>query len=287
MVVAQITRQSFDAAFPVESQILEIPSVRRMSLMQQRGMLDRFDAHGFVILRCLDLSDSYQDLLGLGRYFGNPAPHPRADDQGIVGINAFKRTAGFLGSTPAEHLLHTDGAFRDAPEKIITLQCVTPAAIGGMTILASAQAAYDHVARVFPDKIELLSRADALTVTRTSQSSTQAVFTCSGEWRGIKFRMRDGAAEVAPHADAQEIFEELCRFFEAPENRFQFRLEAGDILIADNTAIVHGRTSFAPHEPRNMRRLNFDATGPACARMIFGFLPSVSSEAGSEAWLDR
>src|SRR4051812_31479360 len=100
MLTAQIIRQSFDAALPVESQILEIPSVRHISLVQQRGMLDRFDAYGFVILRCLDLSDSYQDLLGLGRYFGNPAPHPRADGRGIVGINAFKRTAGFLGSTP-------------------------------------------------------------------------------------------------------------------------------------------------------------------------------------------
>ncbi|GAA3168023.1 hypothetical protein GCM10017688_15270 [Streptomyces ramulosus] len=183
--------------------------------------------------------------------------------------------------------MHTDGAFRDAPEKIITLQCVTPAATGGMTLLASAQAAYDHVARVFPGKVEVLSRADALTVTRTSQSSTQAVFTRCGEWRGIKFRMRDGAAEVTPHTDAQEAFEELCRFFQASENRLQFRLEAGDILIADNTAVVHGRTSFPPHEPRNMRRLNFDATGPACARLVFGFLPSVSSEAGPEAWLDR
>ena len=52
-----------------------------------------------------------------------------------------------------------------------------------------------------------------------------------------------------------------------------FRLQPGQVLIGDNTAVVHGRTSFPPDELREMRRLNFDGTGPLCVRMGFGFVP--------------
>jgi alpha-ketoglutarate-dependent taurine dioxygenase len=272
-------RRCFDAHLPLGDQIVRVPSIRRMSLVHLRAMVDAFNRFGFVILECEDRTDSREDLLALKWYLGNAAPHPRADDDGVVPISNAKTVAGFLGSSSQAHLPHTDGSFRDVPEKITTLQCVVQPEAGALSVLGSAKAAYDHVAAMFPDRVHLLERDDALTVTRTTQSSTHAVFRSEGNAYAIKFRMSDGAAEVVPRADVREMFEELCRFFCAQENRLVFALRPGQVLIGDNTAIVHGRTSFPPDQSREMRRLNFDGSGPLCVRMAFGFVPREPSPA--------
>jgi alpha-ketoglutarate-dependent taurine dioxygenase len=272
------TRLPFDASIDVDSQVVEIPSVRQMSRVQQCAMLDRFDRYGFMVLRCRDLDDSRQDLLHLGRYFGNWTPHPRVESDGVVPISNAEYRQGFLGSTAEEHPLHTDGAFRDNPEKIVTLQAVSPAPGGGDSVLASGLAGYEHlVAKFTPKELWLLSKEDALTISRGTQSSTQAIFPFNDDgnfW--IKFRMEDGVTDVAPHPDVSEAFEELRYFYSTPGNYVTFRLEAGDILIGDNTAIVHGRTSFPHTEKRDMRRMNFDGSGAACARLVFGFRPRMA-----------
>ncbi|WP_073768991.1 TauD/TfdA family dioxygenase [Streptomyces sp. CB02923] len=264
-------RRPFGAGLSVAAQTVRVPSLSYMSVAQEHEMLTAFNRYGFAILRCAEHGGSRQDLLGLRRRFGVPAPHPRADGDGIVPISPAEPVTGFLGSSRAEHLLHTDGAFRDRPEALITLQCVRPAVRGGLSVLASAQAAYLHLARHFPGRRDALAEPDALTITRTDQSSTQPLFRRRGGVLTLRFRMADGVSRVVPRPDVRDQYAELCRFFAAPANRLRFKLAKGDVLIADNSAVVHGRTPIPAGVPRVMRRLNFDATGPTCARMAFGF----------------
>jgi alpha-ketoglutarate-dependent taurine dioxygenase len=267
-------RRPFDANLSPASQVVAVDSIRRMTDDDRHELLRAFNRYGFAILDCHDRTDSRADLLALKGLLGKAAPHPRADEDGIVAINPKKKVAGFIGSSADEHLVHTDGSFSNTPERIVTLQCVTPARSGGLSLVASAQAAYDHLANHFPERLHQLGRADALTITRTTQSSTQPVFIPrGGDRHALKFRMPDGVAQAAPHPEVRELFAALCRFFSAPENVLSFKLEAGQVLIVDNTALVHGRTPFSPDEPRDMRRLNFDASGPLCQHMVFGFGP--------------
>jgi alpha-ketoglutarate-dependent taurine dioxygenase len=242
-----------------------------MSTSDLENMLCAFNRYGFVILACDDITDSREDLLALKLHLGNAAPHMRADTDGIVQINAFSEKQGFLGSSAERHLPHTDGAFSDNPELITALQCITPATQGGVSQLASAQAAYTYLATSFPERVHELSRPDALTIRRGTQTSTQPVFLHNNRYLRIRFRMPDGAAKITPHPEVYDLFNELSCFLTKPENILELELEKGQVLIVDNTALVHGRTSYAPNEPRNMRRLNFDASGPLCTRMIFGF----------------
>ncbi|MFH8345940.1 TauD/TfdA family dioxygenase [Streptomyces sp. NPDC018045] len=270
-------RRPFGAELSVAAQIVRVPALCCMSVAQEHQMLAAFNRYGFAILRCAERSRSRQDLLSLRRRFGTPVPHPRADRDGIVPISPAEPVAGFLGSTRAEHLLHTDGAFRDRPEALITLQCVRPATRGGLSVLASAQAAYEYLARQFPGRKDALTEPDALTITRTDQTSTQPLFRHRDGVCTLKFRMADGVSRVVPRPDVRDQYAELCRFFAAPANRLSFRLATGDVLIADNTAVVHGRTAVPAGLPRVMRRLNFDATGPTCRHMTFGFPTSPTS----------
>lgn len=151
------------------------------------------------------------------------------------------------------------------------MQCVTPSTSGGYTILASAQAAHDYISANFPSEIEKLSDENALFVERKGQSSQTPVFRrAPKDLKHLKFRCSDGSAQVKPSQPAKRAYEILCNFFTSPNNQLKFRMEKGDILIADNTALVHGRTSFPPNEVRDMRRLNFDASGSLCEYLSLG-----------------
>ena len=80
-------------------------------------------------------------------------------------------SGGYLGSTPLEHKLHTDGAFLDTPEQLCSLQCAQRPG-GRETLLASAGLAFERLRRRMPTKHLGLLRGDALTIVRKHQSST-------------------------------------------------------------------------------------------------------------------
>jgi alpha-ketoglutarate-dependent taurine dioxygenase len=263
----------FDATLRLSDVLVHVPSIRKMSSLDWGTLVHCFNRYGFVVLSCKDQTDSRTDLLALCPFFGSPAPHPRADEDGIVGIHAKNPIPGFIDSSHEEHRLHTDGSFLDRPERIITLQCVAQSSAGGDTVLASARAAYEFVASLYPTAVGLFSRPDALTITRAGRSSCGPLFRQDGERYHVRLRLPDGAAEVCPHPDSRRLFDVLCSFLAAPPSRFVFKLEPGQVLIADNTAILHGRYAFAAGSPRHMRRLNFDATGPLCSQLQLGFVP--------------
>lgn len=263
-----LSRQPFDGTLPLSEVTPPIRTPRTMTDDEVSGMIETFNRYGFVILDCE--SSERDDLLALKTWLGNAAPHKRADADGVVPINAFEPVAGHIDSSHEAHLPHTDGAFSDTPERIITLQCVRPSRNGGLSTLSSAKAAYRHVVACYGD-ITPLTRADALTIERTTQKSTAAVFKEDDDGWSIKFRMNDGAATATPAPAAADMYGSLACFLTDPENMLLFPLEPGQILIGDNTAVTHGRTSYPPHQRRNMRRLNFDGRGALARELVFGF----------------
>ncbi|AJX34918.1 TauD/TfdA family dioxygenase [Burkholderia oklahomensis] len=267
-ISAQSLRQPFDSTLPLTEVTLPVRSPCTMTDDEISDMIGTFNRYGFVILDCE--SSERENLLALKPLLGNAAPHKRADADGVVPINAFKPVAGHIDSSHEAHLPHTDGAFSDAPERIITLQCVRPSQEGGLSTLSSAKAAYRHIVERYGD-VAPLTHADALTIERTTQKSTAAVFKPEDDGWSIKFRMNDGAATATPAPAAADMYGSLARFLTDPDNVLLFPLEPGQILIGDNTAVTHGRTRYPPDQRRNMRRLNFDGCGALEREFVFGF----------------
>ena len=161
-------------------------------------------------------------------------------------ISNARYVSGYLGSTPLEHKLHTDGAFLDTPEQLCSLQCVRNAREGGETLLASAGLAFERLRRRMPTKHLGLLRGDALTIVRKHQSSTQPVFRLNGEALGIKFRQNDGAAEVVEHPVAVEAFAELVAALEDPACQLRIKLEPGKSWCSTTPRCCTGAPPSAP-----------------------------------------
>ncbi|HCK4362555.1 TPA: TauD/TfdA family dioxygenase [Pseudomonas aeruginosa] len=260
----------FDATLDLERVKVSVRTLVKLFRQEQSAIIRTLNEFGFLLLRS-EHGEDRQELLALKELFGRAAPHPRADADGIVPISNARYVSGYLGSTPLEHKLHTDGAFLDTPEQLCSLQCVRNAREGGETLLASAGLAFERLRRRMPTKHLGLLRGDALTIVRKHQSSTQPVFRLNGEALGIKFRQNDGAAEVVEHPVAVEAFAELVAALEDPACQLRIKLEPGEILVLDNTAVLHGRTAFCANELREMRRLNFDGHGRLRAELELGF----------------
>lgn len=174
---------------------------------------------------------------GAGEPAGAVAMVERQPIRAIVGGRSFASNDG-----PAP--LHTDSQlWRGRPAHLQVLLCVRPAAEGGESLLADADALLDDVARSDPALHDALFRAPR---------SFPFVF---GDFVAttVAARDRDLFFTCSPRAD-DPIGAALRRRLAAlPTTRLPLR--AGDALLVDNHRCLHGRTPFRDREPARGREL--------------------------------
>jgi alpha-ketoglutarate-dependent taurine dioxygenase len=93
----------------------------------------------------------------------------------------------------------------------------------------------------------------------------------------IAFRS-DTVARVSIDPRIVETFETIKAFLADPHNQISFKLQPHQILIFDNTRMLHGRTGFPLTEKRRINGLWFDGKGNFSNPLSFGILPSPSSQ---------
>lgn len=221
-------------------------------------IVGQFNKHGFVILQFEPRPEPRENLLALTPFFGRVVPHDRSDRCGILSVNADNPTPGFIDSSHKTHPPHTDGAFKDDPERIVALQCVVPAESGGTSLLGSGKYAHSELAKNAVSDLKELYDPATISIQRNERSSTKAIFRVENGRVAMCFRMDDTATiDVKP--SAQRGFQALREVME--QSLFRFDLKPHQILIIDNLSIVHGRDAFPEGSSRHYNRLNFDGDG--------------------------
>ena len=76
---------------------------------------------------------------------------------------------------------------------------------------------------------------------------------------------------LAQGSNAEEAFNSIISFVDDPANQVVLKLEIGQILVADNYAILHGRTGFDAASPRKLNRVNLDGDSKYSEELCFGF----------------
>lgn len=266
------TRRAFRRGLDISTAHIHVRSVQDMTGAEQAALVSVFNRYGFAILDCDPHPEPRRNSLALRDLFGAPVWHDRADEDGVVPIDSSLRVAGYIGSSSEEHPPHTDGAFADRPEKIMTLRCEIAARTGGDSFVCSAKAAHDHLSSTMGARVNALFAEDACTIARNDRWSTKPVLRWVAGRIHIAYRY-DDVVRVTCRPDVVPVYAELRAFFLDPANRVTFALRPHQILVVDNAGLVHGRTAFPAGEPRRLHRLNFDATGPLCRQMQIGFLP--------------
>jgi len=221
-------------------------------------MMACFKRFGFVILDGDPAECSKQDFIQLTQYFGNIIRHNQSDDLGILPITLLSNYPDYANTHHHHLALHTDGAFEAVPPAVMAMQCEVAAERGGLSCLVDGHEVYRYLRQVDPVGLQYLFEPDVFHIQRDNQLAQRAIF-----WHDrdgtlkIAFRS-DQVAKITIRPHAQAVFERVKQFLADPANQIQWSLQPGQILIFDNTRMLHGRTAFPPNSRRKINGLWFD-----------------------------
>jgi alpha-ketoglutarate-dependent taurine dioxygenase len=213
-------------------------------------ILDTLRTHGAAIIT--GSPNSKAALMEFGRAFGEIVKHPHSDDDGLTMINfnpAVAQSASGLGFLQGELILHTDRTSDLIPPDFIITMCSQASEIGGACKLADTRSILDFIKKNHPDAHDILHSVHCVfgeTLTCSPVVSTNHDHTI------VRFRY-DSLGFYPPTTwDAITVFRQMA------EGEAQtFSLVPGQMYIADNHRVLHGRTAYVGE--RRMMRLHVNS----------------------------
>jgi alpha-ketoglutarate-dependent taurine dioxygenase len=262
--------------------IVRVDRMKDVSGRQVDAVYEIFNKYGVAIVQHAPAPEPVEEMVTLGTYFGNPVKHDRADKRGLVVIAELESHKEFVGASSGPHLMHTGGTFmewQDVP-KVVLLQCEVQSRVGGQSMIAPGAAAFRYFQQHDPEGLAMLMDPQIFSIQRTFDGrgefgktgvSGKAVFDDKRLGNGriwLTFRF-DGSVKLDLRPDAaHEVYDRLVQFFDRSENQISFKLQPNQILVCDNTSVVHSRTAYQAGSKRKLNRLQCDG---AREGLVFGF----------------
>jgi len=232
-------------------------------LLNSDYLLERFvnyfNKYGFVLITPNELGDN---LVSLKSLFGTLVKHEKMNSNGILVIDPLLGHSIGQKNAQLDHLPHTDESFLSESSKIMILQCVTQSCTGGDTTIVYGSEMYNYCKKNFTkEEVQLLFLKDCISVSRTLSNSSK---TNSSSFPIFSYNEKN-CLEIKWLCDSR--------------NQFKFKLKENQILVVDNRALCHGRTSFSTDEKRTLWRTNYMNDGKLNTVLLNGF-----NEVESEEW---
>ncbi|MEO5770866.1 MAG: TauD/TfdA family dioxygenase [Burkholderiaceae bacterium] len=239
-----------------------------------------FYAHQVLVLR--DQQISAAQFLAFARRFGPPQPHVidqfhHPDDPNILLLSNVKRNGQPTGLQDAGSYFHTDYSYLQVPARATTLYSRVVPEVGGDTLFANQQAAYDDLPEAMKRRIEPLlaihhygNRHDVNETSRTAASvlsdaqkakmpvithriarphpvtGRKSLYAVSGSSFGIV---------GVPDDEARGLLDELATHATQPKYQLRLKYGVGDIVVWDNAALLHSATLIDPAHARTLWRV--------------------------------
>ena len=265
-------RQTFDSSFKINDAIIDAESISSMGSFLVSKMYEVFNTWGFVIIHPTSVQNFTNELSSIQEYFGRIIKHNRSGNDGISLISPMEGYPNYFGTTNEATGLHTDGSASPRPPQIVILQCEIPSKKGGDSQLLSCKALYDYLSNFHSEQLHTLFDPEAFTIIRDKETYTRPVFYFYDDRVFTVFRA-NGIADVKISSKASKAFELAIEFTHDIKNILQFKLRKNQVLIIDNTAVMHGRTRFPLNSLRKLNRVYLDGQIKRPEILYFGIEP--------------
>jgi gamma-butyrobetaine dioxygenase len=166
-----------------------------------------------------------------------------------VRVEAIPNNLAFTGAAISPH---TDNPYRDPVPTVQLLHCIANDVEGGESGLVDGFEAAATLRDEDPHAFEILASTPVTFAwgdTTTSLKAHRPMIELDplGQIRAVRFNNRSLQTlrlEVERLPEYYDAYRNLARILDRPELMYQFRLDAGDCVIFDNTRILHARTAF-------------------------------------------
>ena len=234
------------------------------------------DAHGVVVYRGAHIDDddliAFSHLLGPVHIWPNNAPDRR--ELGIVSLDpTVAKNAAVQRGTFNWHI---DGTMADHPHRITLLSCIEAANDGtGDTEFANTYAAYDALSDDEKDEIDDLvvhysymnrTHLDHPNLTREALAGYEKF---PPRDRPLVWTHRTGRKSMLlgstasnviewPQERGEALLERLLEWSTQPRFTMRHHWERGDLVMWDNTGVLHRAHPYEPESGRLMHRTTID-----------------------------
>jgi alpha-ketoglutarate-dependent taurine dioxygenase len=253
---------------------LKVSKVADIYNSEQQRLFQIFNKFKFVILECEPSPNPKDNLLALKKIFGSVKRHKRSDENGISLIENLENSplaTTYLATTNQRHFMHTDGLYEIEPPKIVAMQCEIPSKNGGFSQIVYCESIYEYLRENYPQELQILF-THPFTITRGDQTATRAIFVEQKGRISMAFRTDSFVSTDIP-LQLEKAFKIIQEYVNDPKNQLIFKLKANQIILLENTSVLHGRTSFPDNEVRKLNRLWFNGISAYSHHIQFGFIP--------------
>ncbi len=225
----------------------------------------RFLEYGFIVLH--DVPTEPERILEVARTFG----HPRETNFGTYFEVYSRPRSNDLAYRAVALGPHTDNPYREPVPGIQLLHCLVNETSGGLSTLVDSLAVAQQLCHEDPDGLELLAtipvrfrfvdQGEELIERRT-------IIQCDvdGCMTGVHYSPRLDYLPVLDEETTrrfQAARRRLGELFTDPRFELQFPLQAGELMMFDNSRVLHGRTAYDPAEGRrHLQGCYIDLDGP-------------------------
>ncbi len=214
--------------------------------------------------------------------FGPPQPHVidqfhHPEDPNILILSNVRKNGQPTGLQDAGSYFHTDYSYLQVPARATTLYSIVVPKVGGDTMFANQQAAYDDLPNAMKKRIAPLygihhygNRHDVDERSRTAASpltdeqkakmplithriarphpitGRTSLYAVSGSSFGIV---------GMPDDEARDLLDELASHSTSEKYRYAFKYGVGDVVVWDNASLLHSATLIDPDDARTLWRV--------------------------------
>jgi gamma-butyrobetaine dioxygenase len=224
-----------------------------------------FLTHGLVIIR--NLSTDPECILEVARRFG----HVRETNFGRLFEVYSRPGSNDLAYRPVPLGAHTDNPYREPVPGIQLLHCLVNETAGGWSTLVDSLAVAASLQEEDPEGLELLASIpvrfrfiDANEELIERRPIVQR--DVSGRMTGVHYSPRLDSLPLLDAATTrrfQRARRRLSELLADPRFELRFPLTAGELMMFNNSRVLHGRTAYDPNEgDRHLQGCYIDLDGP-------------------------
>lgn len=223
--------------------------------IETERLLQNVEKYGICLLRIAGLESEKYVIEEVAAGFGKACDKQNKFVGKVKEIKPEEEGLANSGDTTDNLGLHVDGTQHEDQPDILIFQYVVPPKFGAQSVFVdAAKVILDIDEGRLQRTLVNLAQRDAARFKKRGMSLTAPVFSIASTDHSIKCRLRFDDV-ITPSANCVQDFEYLKEIFNDEKYRTSFRPRDGDIVIFDNTRVLHARTKIHRVAGRMHRRM--------------------------------